>query len=162
MKTVTYRSGVVTFEIPDHWIEDTDDDEAGLFYEDADDAGLMRLYITTASNPHADNVTADMLLPMLDSLTTSKTKHLEILPNGNALLSYITKEKDDGPLRVIFFWVVGNPVPPSHARIANFSYTMLASHVVSPAAQRVVTQLENSIRNARFSPTLTPIPDEFI
>ena len=164
MQTVTYRGGVVTFEIPDNWIEDTDDDEAGLFFEDSDDAGLMRLYITTASNPNADTVTAEMLLPMLDSLTTSKTKTLETLPNGNALLSYVTKEKGDaqegdGQMRVIFFWIVGNPVPPNHARIANFSYTVLAANAVSFASQRIIAQLDGSIRNARFASTLAPAGD---
>ena len=157
---MTYRGGVVTFEIPDNWIEETDtDDEAGLFYEDAEDAGLLRLYITTAHNPNAENLNAEMLVPMLDSLTTSKTKTVELLPNGNALLSYVTKEKGDGQLRVIFFWIIGNPVPPHHARIANFSYTVLAANAVSFGSQRLLAQLESSIRNARFSPTLAPSGD---
>jgi hypothetical protein len=159
MKTVTYRDGVVTFELPDNWVEETDDDGAGMYYEDADDTGLMRLSITTASNSNADNVTAETLMPMLDTLTTSITKTLETLPNGNALLSYITQERGDGKLHVVFFWVVGNPVPPNHARIANFSYTMLATKVANPASQRTVTQLENSVRNAHFASTLALIPD---
>ena len=150
MKQVCYRDGLVTFEIPDNWIEDTEDETAGMFYEDVAEAGILQLSITTATNPNP--VTTELLTAMLDSLTKSKTKALEILPNGNVALSYITPNREGEQLRVIFFWIIGNPVPPNQARIATFSYTTLAANAVGFSTQRTVAFLDKSIRNAVFSP----------
>ena len=149
MKTVSYRDGLVTFEIPDNWIEDTDDETPGLFYEDVAEAGILQLSITTATNPNT--VTTEMLTAMLDSLTKSKTKSLETLTNGNVALSYVTPSKEDEQLRVIFFWILGNLVPPNQARIATFSYTVLAANAAGFGTQRTIAQLDKSIRNAIFS-----------
>ena len=155
MQKVAYRGGLVTFEIPDNWIADTEDETAGMFYEDAAEAGILQLVITTATNPNT--VTTEMLTAMLDSLTRSKTKALETLPNGNVALSYVTTDKEDEQLRVLFFWIIGNPVPPNQARIATFSYTTLAANAAGFGTQRTVAMLDKSIRNAVFSLPTDPV-----
>lgn len=150
MQQMNYRNAVM-FNVPDDWVEDVDlDDESGLYYEDVEDAGILRLSLFTVQNPN--QVTSDMLAQVLDAMSDSKTKKLEILKNGNALLSYTTKARqEDGSLEILYVWIVGNPLPPHHARIANFSYTMEAAAALSAKTQNAVAMLENSIRSAEFA-----------
>ncbi len=150
MQQMIYRNAV-TFSVPDDWVEDVDlEDESGLYYEDVEDAGILRLSLFTVQNPN--QVTSDMLAQVLDAMSNSKTKKLEILKNGNALLSYTTKARqEDGSLEILYVWIVGNPLPPHHARIANFSYTMEAAAALSAKTQNAVAMLENSIRSAEFA-----------
>lgn len=150
MQQMIYRNAV-TFSVPDDWVEDVDlEDELGLYYEDVEDAGILRLSLFTVQNPN--QVTSDMLAQVLDAMSNSKTKKLEILKNGNALLSYTTKARqEDGSLEILYVWIVGNPLPPHHARIANFSYTMEAAAALSAKTQNAVAMLENSIRSAEFA-----------
>ena len=150
MQQMNFRN-TVAFNIPDDWVEDVDlDDEAGLYYEDMADAGILRLSFSTAQNPNP--VTSELLAQVLDAMSNSKTKKLEVLKNGNTLLSYTTKERqEDGSLDILYVWIVGNPLPPHHARIANFSYTVEAVNVLSAKTQNAVTMLEHSIRNAEFA-----------
>lgn len=149
MKQVQYR-GMVAFDIPDNWQEDTDDDTAGLFYDDSEHGGLLQLSLTSADNPNP--VTTDMLRAMLDSLTAAKTKTVETLPNGNVLMSYVTPNREDGQLRVIFFWIAASLIAPNAVRIANFSYTVQAAHAAGLGTQKTIAQLDKSIRNAVFTP----------
>ena len=156
MKQVQYR-GMVTFDIPDNWQEDTDDDTAGLYYDDNEHGGLLQLSLTTADN--ANPVTTDMLRSMLDSLTAAKTKTLETLSNGSVLMSYVTPNREDGQLRVIFFWILAGLAAPNSVRIANFSYTLPAAHAAGLGAQKTVAQLDKSVHNAVFTP-LPSTPDD--
>ena len=83
MQQMSYRNAV-TFNVPDDWVEDVDlEDESGLYYEDVEDAGILRLSLFTVQNPN--QVTSDMLSQVLDAMSNSKTKKLEVLKNGNAL-----------------------------------------------------------------------------
>lgn len=149
MQQMNYRNAV-TFAIPDDWVEDVDlDDESGLYYEDVEDAGILRLSLSTMQNPNP--VTSELLAQALDAMSNSKTKKLEILPNGNALLSYTTKERQENGLHIIYVWIMGNPLPPHRARIANFSYTIEAAAALSAKTQNAVTMLERSLRNAEFA-----------
>jgi hypothetical protein len=44
-KTVNYRGGVVSFEIPEHWKEEYEPKGGGTFYEDRPDSGTLRLHV---------------------------------------------------------------------------------------------------------------------
>lgn len=46
-KTINYRGGVVTMEIPAHWKEEYEPKGGGTFYEDRADSGTLRLNVLT-------------------------------------------------------------------------------------------------------------------
>jgi hypothetical protein len=54
----------------------------------------------------------------------------------------------------IFYWIVVNPVPPHHARVATFSYTILVGQRNRSQVQRDLEMLEAEIEVASFSPQL--------
>jgi hypothetical protein len=57
--------------------------------------------------------------------------------------------------RRITFWSVAQPIPPDHARIANFSYTLRAHQMNDPQYQRELEILDREIRAIELYPTLT-------
>jgi hypothetical protein len=153
MKRVNYRGGVVTFVLPDNWIETIDpEDEAGIYYPDTADAGTLRLYITTARSPNP--VSLEMVAKLMPVFAPDATEPVETLVNGNLLLHFRQHTEEEEPPRVIFFWLIGNLVPPDTARIANFSYTVPEPQADLPATEAVLAFLDAAVRSAVFASEL--------
>jgi hypothetical protein len=47
MKTIRYRGGIVTFRIPAHWTEEYEEEGGGIFYNEDNDSGTLRLNVLT-------------------------------------------------------------------------------------------------------------------
>ncbi len=156
MKTITYRGGIVTFRIPTHWREEYSETEGGMFYEDLPDSGTLRLTIITMTTPEGQDPSAlDVLRVVVNSLRkdgiegTTKSRQ-----DGNAVFRYEQASSEKGVRLAIFYRVVANPVPPNHARIATFSYAILAKHRNLPRTQNDRKMLDAEIDAASFSPEL--------
>ncbi|MGD0681898.1 MAG: hypothetical protein ABR990_07590 [Terracidiphilus sp.] len=157
MKTIMYRGGVVTFRIPAHWVEEYSDMEGGTFYEDSLDSGTLRLKIITLSTPkELQSVSAmDLLQFLVSQLKNDGVEYtLKGRKDGNAVLKYEEIGSERGQSLTIFYWVVLNPVPPQHARNANFSYTILTERLNHSQILHDLEMLEAEIEAATFSPVL--------
>ena len=152
MKEIQYRGGIVTFSIPRHWVEEYERDGGGMFYEDAPNTGTLRLNVITAKSPHP--LSADAAFEELTAMKSIKAESVQRLKNGNAFATAIQHSSEQNQAITLFWWHVTNPVRPSHLRIANFSYTVLTSQEHSEATKREVQLITESIKNAKFHPTL--------
>jgi hypothetical protein len=152
LKTITYRGGVVTFRIPAHWQEEYGADGGGSFSEDAPDAPTLRLGIITAKAPSP--VTSASAPDVLEALRQSDTGSIERLPSGCALLRYTQVAVDRGYKLYITYWAVAHVIPPSHARVATFSYTLLDRQRDDIRFQKELELLDSEIRASIFSPKL--------
>ena len=161
MKPIVYRGGVVTFRIPSHWREEYSDLEGGTFYEDRADAGTLRLRITTMKTPkelHSASA-KDMLAVVLNGLhTVSVDGSIRGRKDGNAVLKYEVAALEQGMRLTIFYWVIANPLPPHHARVTTFSYTILAEQRDQRSILRDLEMLESEIESATFSSELGVVP----
>jgi hypothetical protein len=81
-------------------------------------------------------------------------KNAQRLKNGNAIATSVQHTTEQGQAITLFWWHVTNPVRPSHLRIASFSFTVLTSQESSEGTKREVQLLTESIKNAKFHPTL--------
>jgi hypothetical protein len=79
--------------------------------------------------------------------------------DGNAVFMYVQAASEHGTRLTIFYWIVANPLPPHHARIATFSYTILAKQRNQPRVQRDLELLEAEIEAATFSSELGVVSD---
>jgi hypothetical protein len=162
MKPIVYRGGVVTFRIPSHWREEYSDFDGGTFYEDCAESGTLRLKIISMVAPkrlHAGSA-MDVLRVAIDHLKKAGGEGTtRVRKDGNAVLKYEEATSELGMSLTIFYWVVANPLPPHHARIATFSYTVLAKQRNEPQVQRDLEMLEAEIESATFSPELGVVPE---
>jgi len=151
MKTISYRGGIVAFRIPASWKEEYSDTDGGTFYEDKPDSGTLRLKLITAESPL--EITSDSATSILNTLRVVNGQAMRQL-NGNALARYEEMSVDRGQKIKILYWLVANPVPPKHARIATFSYAILQKKECDSAAVRDIQMLEKEIQGARFATEL--------
>ncbi len=136
MKSIVYRGGIVTFCIPAHWREEYSETDGGMFYEDHPDSGTLRLKILTMTTPkRVQNPSAlDVLQVVVNGLRKEGVEGTTYRrEDGNAVFRYEEASSEEGLKLTIFYWVIANPLPPNHARIATFSYTILAKHRTLPS-----------------------------
>lgn len=157
MKSIAYRGGLVTFRIPAHWREEYSDLEGGTFYGNDSDSGTLRLTIITVSQHK--QVQPPSPLAVLESLvnglrnegvvgTTNERK------DGTVIFKYQQATSERGVRLTIFYWITVNAVPPHHARIATFSYTIPHRKRHRSQVQHDVEMLESEIEAASFSAEL--------
>lgn len=131
--------------------------EGGTFYEDRPESGTLRLKIITLKAPKQSQPCSamDVLQFVVNSLTETGVEGTTSGRNdGNAVFKYTQGNSERGTRLTIFYWVVANPLPPNHARIATFSYTILAEQRNQPQIRQDVEMLEAEIAAATFSPEL--------
>lgn len=151
LKTISYRGGVVTFQIPSTWIEEYEEQGGGTFYEDSPDSGTFRLNVMTFKTPQpSDQERA------IEALQTGdwSNKKISKLNNGNAISHYFQPSEEDGQRLLIVYWEIANPLPPEHVRLAVFSYTILETQKDDPKLMKEIELLDNCIRKAIFSEIL--------
>ncbi len=147
MKTINYRGGIVKFRIPCHWKEEYSDVEGGTFF-DASSQSTLRLKVITALAP--EGVTTVSALELLRATGVAHGAAIS-LNSGNAYATFEREAKESGAHLHIHYWVVANPVPPRHARIVTFSYTVVGNENNSTGTQQELRMLDSEIRAAQFS-----------
>jgi len=152
LKTITYRGGVVTFRIPADWIEEYGTEGGGTFYDDAPDSATFRLEIITLKAPSP--LTAESAPDVLSGLDQSAAATIERLPSGCALIRFTESAVDRGQLLIITCWSVAHVIPPSHARIATFTYTLLDWQKDDVRFQSELGLLDREVRASIFSPEI--------
>jgi hypothetical protein len=152
LKTIRYRGGLITFRIPATWIEEYEEQGGGTFFESGPDTGTLRLNVLTMQSP--SEVNHDTPVELLLSLPQAKGREVRRLPNGNALLRFDEPTQERGEKLVIHYWLVANPVPPKHARLANFSFTILASQAEKAKIHEQIRLLDKEISESRFHATI--------
>lgn len=154
-KTITYRGGIVTFRVPSHWREEYEPEGGGTFYDDAPDSGTFRLNIVTAKAPFP--ITSESGPQVLASFRET-SEGIERLDNDCAILSYSLQAEEDGHPLNITYWLVAQPIPPSSARIATFTYTVRADQLNDARCREELEMLDREIRAAQFAPRLANAP----
>jgi hypothetical protein len=152
MKAIRYRGGVVTFRIPDHWTEEYQEDGGGVFYDEDNDTGTLRLNILTFASKTA--VTTRTPLSLLEPRHEQYKGVLTDLGHGNALLRYTELAQEDGESLTIHYWQIGNVVPPNHFRLAIFSYTVATKLAADDDVAAEVAVLEEELRACQFAEEL--------
>lgn len=148
MKTINYRDGVVEFRIPASWKEEYSDVDGGIFFDDRPDSGTLRLKLITVTTP--SEINSGSAIELLKALRQAQGR-AEPLPNGNAVAKFAESSADRGQKIKTFYWFVSNPVPPKHARLATFSYTILENQERAPKVAQELQMLDQEICTAEFS-----------
>ena len=152
VKTIDYRGGIVSFEIPSHWKEEYEPRGGGTFYEDRADSGTLRLNVLGFASKDG-SLSEDMLQQQM-----AKEPH-EILQCGFPMKRYMKKAEENGEVLHIYRWEVSIPVPPTELRIACFAHTIVAGQESDPRIKEELDLIDELVRTARF-PTASGITGE--
>lgn len=148
-REISYNGGVLCFSIPPNWCAKSEPNGGGLYYRKGSNAGTLRLNIITAESPK--EVTHDTASALLAGFTKGK---VEVLVNGNSLSTQVQHTQERGRDITIHTWYLSAAVPPTHIRIAIFTYTLPACISPSKTDLDDISFLDTSVRQARFSSEL--------
>ena len=154
MKTIRYRGGVAVFRIPAHWVEEYEEDGGGTFYDEDADAGTFRL--ATMVLESKDPVTTRTAREMAEKRAAAESGTLSDLGGGNWLIERTYHTNEDGAPLTIQYWVIVNPVPPNHVRIALFSYSV-RTELIEDEDEYALGELEllaREVRACTFAPVV--------
>jgi hypothetical protein len=144
MKTVIYRSGIVSFEIPSHWSEDNDPAGSARFYAKGDESGTMRLNLFTFERKKAQTL-GQIALEVFRGQT------YELLAGQLPMRHVLTAEDEGGELLHVHRWDVLVPVLPQQWGLVCFGYTGLASEAAGARMQEEVHAVDHAVRTARYA-----------
>lgn len=143
-KTIDYRGGVVSFEIPDDWKEEYKPKGGGTFYEDRPESGTLRLHVLGFSSTTGRS--SEDTLRRLDA-----KEPFEKLKCGLHMKRYVKKAEEDGEVLSLYRWEIRIPVPPVDWRMACFTYTIVAGQEADPVIREELDLVDEIIHAARFS-----------
>ena len=149
MREVAYRGGVVTFRVPDDWLEEHGRDGGGTYYASTPGSGTLRLNVITLQPPAPPQV--EHLLEAVGTGAAPEDPPPEVLPNGNALRVFSRDDVEDGSPVKVLNWTLASAAPPTTVRLALFSFT------TSPANENegIIKLLEAEVRAAQFTELTT-------
>ena len=148
LKTIEYHGGIVRFRIPASWKEDYDHEGCGVFYEDVEDSGTLRLNVFTSKVP--EHISGNLAVHALQSIRQAESYPIEELENGKAIMRYSESVEEDGDALLITYWILAIPMAPNHVRFADFSYTILESARSDPRVTKEKRILDSEFRTAIF------------
>ncbi len=150
LKTINYRGELLKFNIPKNWIEEYDKNNGGAFYEDKPRSPTLRVNVLTFQAPHKLEEGDTNLLA---SISKKFGKKVIVLENLNTMVSYLTHTKEAGEKIVIYYWSLGNIIPPNTGRIVNFSLTIFSDQIKNKKIKETIQLLENEIKKCIISKT---------
>ncbi len=91
---------------------------------------------------------------VLAAMRQSASGSIERLASDCALVRYTQFAADRGQQLFITYWSVAHVLPPDHARVATFSYTLLDRQRNEARFQRELELLDREVRASIFSPEI--------
>ncbi len=144
IKTVSYRGGIVQFQLPSHWQEEYEPEGGGIFYEDRPDSGTLRLNVVTAESKSDES--SEQAIERSFPAT-----NCESLPCGVRLRHSKVLSQERGTALVFHRWEVGVAILPRRVRVICFTYTVLSAQESDAATKAELAFIDDSIRRAEFS-----------
>ena len=118
--------------------------------ERVNDLQLSRWLALEDATPEFDSPDLETVAARLKR-AREKGREIKRLPNGNAVLSYDEpSEEGDEPVH-IWYWEIVNPLPPRHARIALFTYTVDEDAADDPDTAECVALLHRELEACEFA-----------
>ena len=114
------------------------------FYEDCPDSGTLRLNVLSFSSNGIE--TGEQMVASL----IAKSGYAA-LRDGLAIKQYVHSAEEDGETLEIHHWEVAVPVEGCNARLAIFSYTILASQAKDKQIRQEIELLGRCIQDGEFS-----------
>lgn len=147
LKRIVYRGGIVTFNVPDGWVEKYEPRGGGEFYEDGPDTPTLRLNVITMKGPVA---TQDDAVRVLQN----KAERVDVRADGSAIVRYLKRVDEEGEPLLIIYWEIAQVVPPEHLRLVVFSLTVLESQEEDPEILKTMQLVDAEVSAAQLASVL--------
>jgi hypothetical protein len=141
----------VSFRIPHEWVESNEKDDHYLYHAPKAESGWLRVSLLTLKTVSGDP------RKRLKRVFSSKKNVYREESTGN-LISASEKDSEEAGASIhLYYWRVGNVVPPDQICEAVFSYTVLSKCVRDLKTRRMVELIRDLVSQAEFSAGRVPL-----
>lgn len=141
----------VSFRIPHEWVESKEEDDYYLYCAPDTDSGWLRVSLLTLKTLRGDP------RKRLKRVFSSKKNVYREESTGNLVSASEKDSEADGEAIHLYYWRVGNVVPPDQICEAVFSYTVLSETVRDVKTRRMVELIGELVSQANFSAGKLPL-----
>lgn len=142
-------------DIPSEWIEEPDEGDACIYYEDGPHSGGLRVRAATyrgdASQKADVETVAGLLLGMVEQILPTMEHEVALLPDGRPLVFFLQPFPEDDPPIVMASWLAGRVIFPHIIEIVSFNYTALLHEAGLPQTRAHLQLLDNAVRTATYT-----------
>ena len=138
--------GILTFRIPQNWVEETEPNGFGVYYLAAPDSGTLRVNILSFRKPGCVNQKS-YALALGKALTPG---NVEVLANGHLLRIDSLPAEEEGTALLTRCWQLARVYPPDEVRLATFTHTLLTKSINTRGAQDELGSIDQEVRRASF------------
>jgi len=149
MKTVHYQGQLVTFQLPDNWVEEHDS-EGGSFYDPADLSVVLRLNVLTIRSPK--DLSEEEDARHFATGGPSAGAPCELLPHDQALARPLAQVRDDQSGED-HHWTLARVIPPRTARLALFTTSVSFEQTTPAHSKATLEMILKSVRSAVIAGT---------
>jgi hypothetical protein len=147
MKTIHYRGGIVNFRLPEHWLEEYEEEGGGTFYDEDSENGTLRLNVLTFASKTP--LTPNTAREMAEQRAANHHGTAHDLGHGNWMF-YYTEAHDDDEF-TMHYWNIINPLPPDDFRVVIYSYTVATDLLDDDEVIEELAIVDREIRASTFA-----------
>jgi hypothetical protein len=151
MKTITYRGGLITFQIPTDWIEEYEENGGGTFYEDSPESGTLRLNVLTIKEKEnsVKNLVNDIRTSISIKDTIEITNEYDSFDADRIIQSISRVHENDIPITIYRFDCV-HKTNQSDYLIATFTWTIKSEFEKLNNYSKDLEMIRNNIEILNF------------
>jgi hypothetical protein len=132
----------LTFLIPHEWVQGESDDDHYLYHSPETDSGWLRVSLITVRTDNPDQKLRKLFADCVDVVVSPKMHNLVERSEKHSL--------QDGANIHLYYWKVGNVVPPDLVQEALFSFTILSDRQGDKEVQETVALVGQLVSDAIF------------
>ena len=141
----------VSFRIPHEWVESYEEDDYYLYHAPDTDSGWLRVSLITLKT-----ISGDPRKRLKGVFSSKKSVYIE-KSTGNLVSASEKDSEQNGDAIHLYYWRVGNVVPPDQICEAVFSYTVLSERVRDVKTIQMVRLIGNLVSQTEFSAGKLPL-----
>jgi hypothetical protein len=140
-----HDGGLFWFSVPQTWQRDVEQDGSQVFWNERAGSGTLRVSSLTMRKDAAIE-----MLPQLGFLAKDQPPVLR--DDGVAWVTYRVAGEENGEATIMFWWEFAHFIPPSHGRLAFFSFTIYAHEDNDAGTQDQLRALGHLPATVEFGP----------
>ena len=146
MKKINYRGGLISFEIPENWVEEFEETGGGTFYEDTPTSGTLRVNVLTIENKKGNGSPVDVFT---DRQKRGNQKEYTT-QGGDEIAEYSDRSEESGIPITIFTFACAHETERKDFILAIFTWTIETRFEYQESYIQEWNRIRNSIQNIKF------------
>ncbi len=153
MKKITYRDGLISFQIPKDWIEEYEENGSGTFYEDSQESGTLRVNVLTVNEKDTDETDKNLIHSFKASISSKNaveiTDEYDSL-KGDTIIESLCRTQENDILINIYRFDCIHKTNKSDYLIAMFTWTIKTEFEKLDNYADDLKMIQNNIMNLTF------------